>query len=267
MTLREFTSSDGVRLAYKDLGDGPRTPIVFCHGLAASGEQFVADAPFFASRGHRVLVPDLRGHGRSDAPAALTDASLGIARLASDLLEMLDHAGVDRVHWVGNSLGGIVALEMLKARRFATLTTFGTTYAINLPRVGGHRLVAASHKLLGGDTLAALTARVTSRNPRARVLIEKILRELRPDVVTVLTGVLTSYDLIAAGAAADIPVLMLRGGEDRAVNAGLGDTLKAMRGKPNFRLVELRYGGHVANLDAADPFRAALIAFWTSVQS
>jgi 3-oxoadipate enol-lactonase len=263
MMARDFMSSDGVRLAYDEYGKGTGTPIVLCHGLAANGEQFAADAAYFGSRGHRVLVPHLRGHGRSEAPAALTPETLSIARLAADLIGMLDDAGVDRVHWVGNSLGGIVALEMLAAHRFATLATFGTTYAIRLPKVGGHRLIEAGHRMLGGDLLAAITARLTSRDPAARALIERMLREVRPEVAAALAGVLTHYDLIAAGAAADIPVLLLRCGEDRAVNAGLGDTLKAMRGKPNFRLVELPTGGHVANLEVPVAFRAALVTFWS----
>jgi 3-oxoadipate enol-lactonase len=267
VTVVNFISSDGVRIAYDDVGDGGGVPIVFCHGLAATGEQFAEDTAFFASCGHRVLVPHLRGHGLSDAPDQVTPATMSIARLAADLVEMLDHARLSHVHWVGNSLGGIVALEMLAGTRFASLATFGTTYAIKLPRIGGHRLISASHRLLGGNALAAFMARVTSRDPIARLLIEKMLREVRPDVAETLAGVLTHYDLIARGAAADIPVLMMRASEDSAVNAGLADTLRAMHRNPNFRLIELAGGGHVANLDARDAFRAALISFWASLPS
>ena len=56
---------------------------------------------------------------------------------------------------------------------------------------------------------------------------------------------------------------MLRGARDRAVNAALGSTLSAMRGRPNFTLVELPTGGHCANLDATDAWREALLAFWS----
>lgn len=263
MTSREFTSSDGIKLAYEDVGHGSGAPLVFCHGLAASGEQFAEDAAFFAARGHRVLVPHIRGHGPSETPDPLTEESVSIARMATDLIEMLDHAGAPRVHWVGNSLGGIVALEMLTARRFVTLATFGTTYAIKLPRIGGHRLIHLGHSVVGGNALAAIMATMTTSDPAARRLIEKMLREVRPEAVTAIAGVLTHYDLIAAGAAADIPVLVLRCGLDRMVNAGLGDTLRAMERKPNFRVVDIPHGGHVANLDATDAFRAALIEFWS----
>jgi pimeloyl-ACP methyl ester carboxylesterase len=190
-------------------------------------------------------------------------AAFSIEQLARDLIGMLDDAGVAGVHWVGNSLGGIVALEMLAAGRFRSLVTFGTLYSIRLPQIGGHRLIAAGHRLIGRDAAAALTARTTTRDPAARTLVQKMLHQVRPEVTATLAGVLTRYDLIAKGSAATLPILMLRGSEDRMVNAGLAPTLAAMRGRPNFELVDLPGGGHCANLDARDAFRKAVLAFWT----
>lgn len=262
MTVRRFDSSDGVALAYDDVGPAGGAPIVLCHGLAAQAAQFAADAAYFAGLGHRVLVPDLRGHGRSAAPDPISGAAFAIGRLAADLVEMLDDAGAGRVHWVGNSLGGIAALAMLPAGRFLTLTTFGTAYALGLPRFGGHRLLPASHALLGAGLFATIGAAMTTTDKTARRLIRQMLAEQRPAVTAALLEVLTQYDLIDAGQRAMLPILLLRGGRDRLVNAGLGPTLAAMAGKPNFRLLDLPRGGHCANLDARDDFRAALLAFW-----
>lgn len=264
MRERRYTSEDGVELVYDDLGPPESVPIVLCHGLAAAAMQFADDADFLARFGYRVLVPDLRGHGRSASPATLTPDTLSIDRLAADMTAMLDDAAAETVHWVGNSLGGIVALAMLKQHRLRTLATFGTTCAIELPRVGGHHLVTAARGLLGPNLLARLTAQSTSDDPAARALIESILRDARYDVVAMLAGALTHYNLIAEAEATTIPVLMLRGGKDRAVNAGLGRTLTAMQGRSNFTLVELPGGGHCANLDARDGYRTALLEFWAS---
>ena len=262
MTERSFVTDDGVRIVYDDVGPRDGVPVVLCHGLAAAAEQFGADAAFFSRAGFRVLVPDLRGHGRSATPQPLVPASLSIERIAADLTQMLDDAGAGKVHWVGNSLGGIAALAMLRQDRFRTLATFGTTYAIGLPKVGGHHLVTASRAVLGQRLLATLTANSTSPNPAARAVLNKVLSETRYDVTAMLAGVLTRYDLIAEATQAMLPILMLRGSRDVAVNSGLRSTLAAMIGRANFTMVELRGGGHCANLDVPDAFRAQLLTFW-----
>jgi 3-oxoadipate enol-lactonase len=262
VTERNFVTDDGVRIVYHDVGPRDGVTVVLCHGLAAAAEQFDADAAFLARAGFRVLVPDLRGHGRSDSPRPLVPAAFSIERIATDLTQMLDEAGVSKVHWVGNSLGGIAALAMLRQDRFLTLATFGTAYAIYLPQVGGHHLVTASRAVLGQRLLATLTANATSPKPAARAVLKTVLSQTRYEVTAMLAGVLTRYDLIAEGTGAMLPILMLRGGRDMAVNSGLRRTLAAMRGRPNFTLVELPRGGHCANLDVPEAFRAELLKFW-----
>ncbi len=263
MTVRRFTSSDGVNLAYEEFGAGNAgTPLVFCHGIAVNGEQFHADAAYFAARGRRVLVPHLRGHGLSDSPVLINRETFTIARLAADLVEMLDAAGTPKVHWVGNSLGGIVALEMLKAGRFETLTTFGTSYSIKLPMLGAQLVVPLWHRAMGRNTAASVAAWFTSQDPEARKLIDKMLRKMRIEVVAAIGANLTWYDLIDAGAGATLPILLLYCHRDWLVNIALWQTLGVMRKRPNFRRVDLPTGGHCANLEVVDDFRAALEMFW-----
>ena len=261
--MSELISSDGVRLVYDDLGPREGTPVVLCHGLAAAGEQMRADADYFAALGYRVLLPDLRGHGRSGKPTTMRPEDFSIARIAADLIEMLDHAGVAPVHWVGNSLGGIVALQMVKEHeaRFRTLATFGTSYSLNLPRWSGN-VLRLGYSAMGASLAGRLTAWQTTRNAAARPIIERLIRQFDPLVGQLVANNVSDYNLIANLDGKTLPILMLRGGHDRAVNSALGPTLKAMRGRPNFTLVEVPEGGHCANLDATDAWRAALLSFW-----
>lgn len=255
---RRFVTSDSVGIVYDDVGPVEGVPIVLCHGLAAAGVQFEADAAFFAGLGYRVLVPNLRGHGPSSK-----GADYSIARMALDLAEMLAHAGVGPVHWVGNSLGGVLALSLLKTQPaiFRTLTTFGTSYALNLPAIGA-RAIPLSYAVLGRRLTAALTAWFTTDDPAARTLIASVLRTYDPQVGFAVASSLVKYDFIANATAATVPILMLRGGRDRQVNAALGPTLRAMTGLRHFRLVEVTMGGHCANLDATEEVRRELLAFW-----
>jgi pimeloyl-ACP methyl ester carboxylesterase len=261
MSEKRFTSSDGVGLVYDDLGVG--TPIVLCHGLAAGGAQLMADGQYFAGRGYRVLVPDLRGHGRSGKPNPINRETLSIARLAQDLREMLDHADVGPVHWVGNSLGGIAAVAMLPEHeaRFRTLATFGTSYRLDVPDFWAPA-VPPIQALMGKRLTSWLVAQGTTRNVAARPIIRQLIESFDPQVGLNLSLNLAHYDIIANGVVASLPILMLRGGEDRLVNAALGPTLAAMLPRPNFTLVEVPEGGHCANLDAADQVRRELEGFW-----
>jgi pimeloyl-ACP methyl ester carboxylesterase len=94
----------GSRLRYAVGGAGP--PVVLVHGLGGTIENWRALAPALAER-HRVLVPDLPGHGRSSLLSEarnldpLSDAALGIAAAEE----------VRGAVWIGHSLGGVVALR------------------------------------------------------------------------------------------------------------------------------------------------------------
>lgn len=260
-----FTTSDGLRFVYDDIGPSGAVSVVLCHGLGAAGEQMKEDAVFFSDRGYRVLVPDLRGHGRSAKPASMNAAAFTIPRMARDLVEMLDHAAVPPVHWVGNSLGGILALAMLAEDegRLRTLATFGTAYRLHLPGWVG-AAIPFGYGTLGRGITARLTAVATTRSRSARPVIARLLRQFDPQVGRLAAGAVATYDFTASARASRLPILLLRGGRDSQVNAALGPTLAAMRGREAFTLVELPEGGHCANLDATDAWRAALLEFWAA---
>jgi pimeloyl-ACP methyl ester carboxylesterase len=94
----------GGRLRYAVGGAGP--PVVLVHGLGGTIENWRALAPPLAEE-HRVLVPDLPGHGRSSPlPEARNLDPLSDAALATAAAEELDGAV-----WIGHSLGGVVALR------------------------------------------------------------------------------------------------------------------------------------------------------------
>lgn len=73
--------------------------------------------------GFRGIAPDQRGFGLAD-PGKKIDATRGMGDLADDALALLGHLGMDRVHLVGNSMGGSVAWRLLMeaSERFLTVT-------------------------------------------------------------------------------------------------------------------------------------------------
>lgn len=94
----------GHRVRYRAAGDGPL--LVLLHGIAGSSSTW-EEVGGWLERGHRVVAPDLLGHGESAKPRG--DYSLGsYANLVRDLLGAL---GDERATLVGHSLGGGVAMQ------------------------------------------------------------------------------------------------------------------------------------------------------------
>ena len=94
----------GHELSYVDSGSGPA--VLFIHGILGSQRQWshLVDK---LDDDHRVLVPDLFGHGDSAKP--LGDYSLSAH--AAAMRDLIDHLGIERVTLVGHSLGGGIAMQ------------------------------------------------------------------------------------------------------------------------------------------------------------
>jgi pimeloyl-ACP methyl ester carboxylesterase len=121
----------GVRLHVKDHGSG--TPVLLLHGWPDSGYLWRHQIPFLAGHGFRVIVPDLRGLGRSDRPAAVADYAL--SRAVGDVAGILDALGVEAAHVVGHDWGAAVAwlTAMFLPDRVRTLTVL----SVGHPRAPG----------------------------------------------------------------------------------------------------------------------------------
>ncbi|MEV0637847.1 alpha/beta hydrolase [Streptomyces sp. NPDC050619] len=92
-----------IRLFRTGLGPAAGPVVMLVHGWGGDGREWSAHAEALAER-FRVVVPDLRGHGRSEVPAEGTTP----AEMAADLAALIDTSGPDPVVTLGHSMGGQV---------------------------------------------------------------------------------------------------------------------------------------------------------------
>lgn len=98
-----ITTGDGYRLAYRIDGDENKPVLVLSNSIGTTLHMW--DGQIAALTRHfRVLRYDGRGHGRSDAPKG----AYSMDRLGRDVIELLDALGIERAHFLGLSLGGLV---------------------------------------------------------------------------------------------------------------------------------------------------------------
>jgi pimeloyl-ACP methyl ester carboxylesterase len=99
---------EGRRLVYDEYGSGNR-PLVLVHGLLLSRRMHAPLARALAERGNRVISLDLLGHGESDRPQDMWRYSM--PTFGSQIVALLDHAGIDEAVVGGTSLGANATLE------------------------------------------------------------------------------------------------------------------------------------------------------------
>jgi pimeloyl-ACP methyl ester carboxylesterase len=96
--------SNGVGIEYTDQGTGQ--PVVLVHGWPDSGRLWRNQVPALVDAGFRVVVPDMRGFGDSDAPENVD--AYALPNVIGDVLGLLDHLQIPRAHVVGHDWGAAV---------------------------------------------------------------------------------------------------------------------------------------------------------------
>jgi pimeloyl-ACP methyl ester carboxylesterase len=139
---RRVVVDDGTPIAYGVVSPTgrrkARTDVIFANGWSCSDVYWTGILPGMVGHRHRAIIPDTRGHGASGLPRPpgrgarnLTNDDLSIARLAADLVAVLDDAGSERAIIAGHSMGVQTALEV---------------YRLAPERVAGLVLVAGSYE-------------------------------------------------------------------------------------------------------------------------
>lgn len=211
---------NGIELAYVELGDPAGRPVLLLHGVTDSSRTWTMLAPYLA--GHRVIIPDQRGHGGSSAPACCYSP----AHFTEDALHLLDALGIRRTAVVGHSLGSMVAqgLAADHPERVSGLALIGSTALP--PVVRGNWMweqfmalrepVASNTQFLRQWSLAA------SPTPVSPELVRYTDPEAAAVPLHVWRGVLREFAALPVGRhAADVsaPVLILSGGRDELFTA------------------------------------------------
>ena len=132
---------NGMEMYYEILGEGE--PLVLLHGgggVGANWRLIFKERP----QGYRLVIPDLRGHGRSTNPAA----EFTFRQSALDVFALLDHLGIECCQAIGMSLGAKTLLHMATgepARIEAMVLVSATPYFPEEAREIMRRLSSASH--------------------------------------------------------------------------------------------------------------------------
>ncbi len=257
----------GITMEYVLEGPTEAPVVAFVHGLGANLHQFATQAERFRDR-YRVLLLSLRGHGGTNNPAQPTPADYTPAALARDVVALLDNLRVKPLHFVGNSLGGLIGYELLSAepQRLRSLTTFGTTAELGSGRFTYWMAVGSVH-LLGVGGVARLVGASASRDKAVGAELAQLYRQVSKTAMLQIPRHIARYDYTATVRSARLPLLLIQGALDKGINAALASTFAALDEAPDARVVPLPDAGHFANLEQPERFNAILSEFLDDVEA
>jgi len=256
-----------VSLEYILTGPADRPAIAFVHGLGGNLSMFFNQEENF-SKSFRVLLLSLRGHGGSSCPMPETRESFTLDVMAKDVVSLLDRLNLPAVHWVGNSMGGLVGYQMLKdaPERLLSLATFGIAAELHYGPVAINLLTLFKDimiKIKGYEGFCRMAGPISSKLPETQEKVVEMAMATPPAVIKYGHMNVASVNYLQVLAEANIPLLLIKCEHDRAINKALKSTLSVLEQSENAEVVEMTGVGHYPNLDRPDDFNSILEGWYT----
>lgn len=250
---------DGASLRYEVSGAGE--PVLFLHGFPLSGEMW-RPAVERLGEGVRAIVPDLRGHGASEA-----SPGVDMARFAEDLARILDATGeAGPVAVVGLSMGGYVAFELCRRypERVGALVLVDTRADADSEEGARGRLETADRVLREGSAFLAAGLAEKLFSPAAPAELRErwraIMAATPPEgVAAALRAMAGRPDSFATLRALSVPVLVVVG-EDDAITPP-ADARRMHEAAPGSRLEVVPRAGHMTPVERPERFAEVLRDF------
>ena len=264
-TSSHHIKSGDAQIFYRVLGDGP--PVVLLHPFPANHELWLPVAQALASR-YRLILPDLRGHGDSEAG----DGPATMEKHAADIARVMDDADAGRSPLIGVSIGGYALFEFWRRYRgrVAALGLINTKAGADSPEARAGRMQAANEVLENGTEgfFQGMIPRLlgsTTRETRPD-LVEGALRMMRKmapeDVAQVQRGMAQRADSFDTLKTINVPTMIVTGDED--VLTGVGEAELMRRYISGSRLRVVPKAGHYSPWERAEEVTQLLRQFLDS---
>ena len=254
-------TANGIGIRYELEGPETGPVVVMSHSLAATHRMW--DDQMKTLAGYRVLRYDTRGHGGTDVPAG----DYTLEELAGDVLGLLDALTIEKAHFVGLSMGGMIGQTAALAApdRFLSLALCDTSSRIPPEgrAVWSERMATARAE--GMESLVESTIdRWFSPGFRAAEpeRVDRVRAMIRATPVAGFSGccaAIRNLDLTDRIAAIEIPTLLIVGEHDPGTPVAAHEVIRdRIEGA---RMVVIEEARHFTNVEAAEIFNETLAAF------
>lgn len=240
--------------------------LVLSHALGQDHSMWDATAQLLSAH-HRVICPDLRGHGRSEIP----QGPLDMADLAADAARLIDEMAAGPVVWVGLSIGGMVGQELALRHpdKLQALVLANTTsgYPAAGQQAISERIATVERQGLNAISAATMgrffTASFREGQAAAVARHQRLLEAMDPEGYTAAAAAVRGLDTTARLGLITAPTLVLAGAHDESIPREMTDTLA--QGIPGARQETLADCAHLSAVEQPQAFADAVLRFVASL--
>jgi proline iminopeptidase len=257
------------RTWYRVTGEGGRTPLVCLHGGPGSTHNYFRPLERLADE-RRVVLYDQLGCGRSEQSG---DVDWSLALFAEELDALRDHLGLDSIHLLGTSWGGMLALEHALARQ-DSLRSLVLSSTLASSEEWAVEVKQLRDQMQGSDdeVLEEFERRHFFRGASEPLELARMRDERAPDVYEAMwgrnewtmTGALAGWDVRPQLTELTVPTLLLRGAHDLCT-AAIAKTLKD--GIPHAREVVFENSSHTPVLEETERYFHVVREFLYAVEA
>lgn len=254
-----YVDRDGARLYYQIEGRNDAPLLVMSNSLGTNFNMWAPQMPALLEN-FQVLRHDARGHGRSD----VTLGPYTIAQLATDVIALMDHLSIERAHFCGLSIGGMIGmwLGIHHASRFDRLVLCNTAAKIGSSVTWNPRIAKVDTAGMSAIVDIVLdrwfTLGFRQRAQEQVAVMQNMLLGTQPSGYSATCAALRDMDLRVEIASIVAPTLVIAGTQDGATSAEEG---RAVADRiPGAQYLELD-AGHLSNWEQSERFTRAVLEF------
>ncbi len=254
---------NGNEIGYENLGESG-TPLVLMHGFGLNRKIWLPMVSGYFGH-HRVILPDVRGHGESEAP----QGAYPMALLAEDMVNLLAFLGIEKVILCGHSMGGYITLAFANAypQRLAGMGLITTRAEADTEdgRAGRYEMINAVRKLGTAPLADALAPRLTQAKT-LRQQMRVMLGETSPaGIIGALEGMAERPDRTHLLRKLTLPALVVAGGQDQIIK--LTSAKQMAEALPDGDFFAIPQAGHLPMLERPAELAEGLLGLIRRVEA
>lgn len=262
MTNHEITIENikGYDIEVIDVGNKLHPVLLFAHGLGGNLRQWNAQIKVFSSK-YRVIAFSLQGHGNSSKPD--NKEAYMIESYGDVIMSLFKDKNIESCIWIGNSMGGVIGMEILKrdSSLITHLITNGTAPKLQYSHATLKVIEVMDKvliKVLGFDRYISIAVNASLKDVAKRSTLKELFINAHPKAIINSHQLLGNYDYLDLVRTCHKNISFIMTPKDKDINKAINKNRDYLEKIKTVHFYETTSGGHIFNIECSQEYNIIL---------